>query len=233
MENSSFGRLIGVLVAPAKTFRSIAERPTWGVAMVVFVLCLAATSILLFQKADFGELMREQMATRGQEVPPNAEGMEGFMKGCAIIGAIGVPLILVMGVAAIYLVFNLMGGQLNYKTSLSVVLHAAMPAALSSLLSIPILLARESLTMQEVQSGRVLQSNLSFLAPEDAGPRLITLLSALDFFSIWSLILSILGLHIAARVSKAKAASIVILLWVVVVLLLVGLAGLRGGPSGG
>ena len=31
LEDSSFGRLIGVLVSPVKTFRSIAERPTWGV----------------------------------------------------------------------------------------------------------------------------------------------------------------------------------------------------------
>ncbi len=30
LEDSSFGRLIGALVSPGKTFQSIAGRPTWG-----------------------------------------------------------------------------------------------------------------------------------------------------------------------------------------------------------
>src|SRR5688572_32534991 len=38
MESSSFGRLIGVLVSPVKTFAAIAERPTWLVAFLVVVL---------------------------------------------------------------------------------------------------------------------------------------------------------------------------------------------------
>lgn len=231
MENSSFGRLIGVLVSPVKTFRSIAERPTWGVAMVVFVLCLSAMSVFMFQKVDFGEMMREQMAAQGRELPADAQGMEGFMKGCTIVTIVGAPVLFILVLAAIYLVFNLMGGQLRYPASLSVVLHAAMPGVVAALLTIPVILSRESLTVREMQ-GRVLKSNLAFLAPEDAGPRLVALLASFDFFTLWSLVLSIIGFHIVAKVSKTTAAVVAIGLWILTVLLGVALAGLRG-PQGG
>ena len=50
MEDSSFGRLIGVLVSPGKTFRSIAERPAWLVPfLVLMVLSLVAKSMLAWQ----------------------------------------------------------------------------------------------------------------------------------------------------------------------------------------
>ena len=35
MEESSFGRLVGVLVSPAKTFKAIGEKPTWVLALLV------------------------------------------------------------------------------------------------------------------------------------------------------------------------------------------------------
>ena len=38
LEDSSAGRLIGVLVSPVKTFQSIAARPTWAVALIVLAL---------------------------------------------------------------------------------------------------------------------------------------------------------------------------------------------------
>ena len=77
------------------------------------------------------------------------------------------------------MIFNLFGGQLRYKTSLSVVSYATMPAVLMALLSIPVILSRPELEMTQLQSGRVLASNLAFLAPEDASPRLVALLGSL------------------------------------------------------
>ncbi|HEY9422312.1 MAG TPA: Yip1 family protein, partial [Thermoanaerobaculia bacterium] len=222
----------GVLVSPVKTFRSIAERPTWVVPLVVFVLAIALMTLFMFQKVDFAEAMREQMTAQGQEVPPEAERMGGVMKGCAAAGAVGFPVILVLVLAGIYMIFNLFGGQLRYKTSLSVVSYASMPAAIMALLSIPVILSRPELDMQQLQSGRVLASNLAFLAPEDASPRLLALLGGLDFFSLWSLVLTIIGFHLAARVSKTTAAAVSIAVWVLGLLFGVAMAGFRG-PQGG
>lgn len=231
MHDSSFGRLIGVLLSPGKTFESIARRPTWVVPMVVLVIVTTAVTLLLFQKADFMEMMRQQMEAQGQQIPADrAEGMEGFMKGCTIVSIVVFPVVLWLVGAAFFLLFNLFGGQLRYPVSLSVLLHSFMPGVVSALLSIPVILSRESFTMKELQSGgRVLKSNLAFLAPEDAGPRLVALLSSLDLFAIWTMVLMVLGYHVAARVSKATAASVVLALWVLLVAIQVLFAGFQPG----
>ncbi len=61
MENSSFGRLIGVLVSPLKTFASIAERPTWLVAFLVVALAPAIPGFLAVPKVDWEEVARTQI----------------------------------------------------------------------------------------------------------------------------------------------------------------------------
>jgi hypothetical protein len=232
MHDSSFGRLIGVLVAPGKTFRSIAERPTWVVPLVVLVLLLTSFTFLMLQRVDFMEAMREQMAAQGRPVPAGMDKAGGFMLGCQTAVVFLGSTALYFAGAGFFLLFNLFGGRLRYKTSLSVLLHAMMPFALSCVLAVPIVLSRESISLEEVRGGGgLLPSNLAVLAPEDAGPRLLALLSSVDFFTIWVLILLTIGYSIAARVSRTTAAVTVVLLWAVLVLAKVGLAGL--GPMGG
>ena len=46
LEDSSAGRVIGALVSPVKTFRSLAERPTWGVALVVLLVISTLVGVL-------------------------------------------------------------------------------------------------------------------------------------------------------------------------------------------
>lgn len=232
MESSSFGRLIGVLVAPGKTFRSIAERPTWAVAFVVLLVLTVASVLLFFQRVDFVEVMRAQVEAQGQDPDQLPEGMEGFAKGCAMASAFGFPLAVFFIVPAVLLVFNLLGGQIGYKKSLAVSLHAMMPSAVAALLSIPVLLSRPSITMEEVEAQTVLKSNLAFLAAEEAPKALVALLASIDLFNIWMLVLFVIGYHVAAQVTKKTAALVVVGLWALLVLLRVGAAAL-GSLQGG
>jgi hypothetical protein len=234
MHDSAFGRLIGALVAPGRTFRSIAERPTWGVAFATLLVLTIATTLLFFQKVDFAEMMRQQMEAQGREVPPEMEGAGGFMLGCAMAAAIVMPVVFYFGVPLVlWGVFTLLGGTIDYKKSLAVSLHAMMPLAVSALLAVPVLLARQSLSFEEVQAGTVLASNLAALAPDDASPVLISLLSSLDVFTIWCVVLLILGYHVGARVSKAKAATAILALWGVLIAIKVGFAALGAARGGG
>jgi hypothetical protein len=156
------------------------------------------------------------------------------MKGCILASAVVFPVILYLAGAGIFLlIFNFaFGGQLRYPVSLAVLLYAFVPGVVAGLLSVPVILSRESFDLKEVQTGRVLASNLGVLAPEDASPRLVALLSSVDAFSIWSLILMILGYHIAARVSKGAAAAVVITLWVILVGIQVFFAGFQPRAGG-
>jgi hypothetical protein len=231
MKGRSWGRLWGVLAKPGETFASIAERPTWGVALAVLVLASAAATLVMFARVDFAEMMRQQMAAQHQQLPAGFESRMGLIKGCSEVAAVAIPAIVPLVVAAVFLVFNLLGGRIDYRTSLAVTVHAAMPQVVKALLTIPIAFYRGSLTMAEVQAG-LLRSNLAFLAPQGAGRPLVALLASLDLFALWNLVLLAIGYRIAAKVSRTTAAVTVVLLWAVLVGIAVGFSALGGGMSG-
>ncbi len=233
MHDSSFGRLLAVLVAPGRTFRSIAERPTWLVPMVISVLLIGVVATVVMQKADMGEMVRARIEQSGREMPQEAidqqvEFMEKFGWIFGIVGTLFTSVMYVIAAAVLLAIFKLLGSDLTFKQSLSTYLYGVAPLIVASLLALPVMLSRESLSIEEVQGGSVLMSNLSFLAPEDAGAATRAALASLDVFSIWVIVLLVIGYRIVARVSTAAAAGTVIGLWLVVVLGKIGWAAAFG-----
>jgi hypothetical protein len=233
-----WARLIGVLTAPTATFRSIAVRPTWVVALLVFLTASIASTAVLVPRID-REQMRRQMREQIEEQSGGAADEEMLANaervglGCVAASGVGGPLVLCFLLAALFLVFNLVGGEIDYRTSLAVTAHALMPITLLSLLAIPVALGRGSLDLEELQrGGGLLPSNLAALAPEDSGPRLFALLASFDLFTLWTLALLIVGYHVAARVSKGVAAGVLIGCWLLWVGIKVGLASLAPGGAG-
>jgi membrane protein, antimicrobial resistance system len=234
MEDSSAGRLVGVLVKPGDTFRSIGRQPTWVVPLVFLLLLAVASTFVQFQHIDrdaFRQQMQAQMVARGQQVSDEQlDRIEGItFKFGPYFGLVAILLFYFLGAAVMLAAMNAVGGEINYKTSLAVLLYASMPTALLALLAIPVALGRGTLTMDEVQGGRLVPSNLAVFAPEDAGRRLVALLASFDLFTFWMLFLLVLGYHLAGRVSKGAAAAVVIGLWLLLVAIKIGLAGLGGG----
>jgi hypothetical protein len=102
-----------------------------------------------------------------------------------------------------------------------------MPQVVMALLSIPVILSRPSLGY-EVRNG-LLKSNLAaFLDTSEMSAPLTAALSSLDVFSIWTLILFILGFKEVAKVSMAKAAGTMIILWLLFVGIKMGFAAVFG-----
>ena len=98
---------------------------------------------------------------------------------------------------------------------------------MAALLTLPLLLTRPHITVKEAQGG-LLASNLGAFAPESTGAALKALLSSLDFFSLWSLALFIVGYRLTAKVSTATAVAVPVVLWLLFVAAKVGLAGVFG-----
>jgi hypothetical protein len=238
LEDSSFGRLIGALVSPAKTFQSIAGRPTWGVALIVLMVASTAVGVLTSQRIDKDDMRRsvqQQMEKRqgGQATP---EQLESGVQMATKISSVTRWLVPVF-VLAVYLIVALLffaafhffgGSEISYRTSFSVALHAFLPGLVAALLTLPLILSRKSVTLKEAQGGGILASNLGAFAPESLGPAARTLLSSVDFFSIWTICLLIIGYRAAAKVSTATAATVAVVLWVLYIAFRVGMAGLFG-----
>ena len=232
MQESSFGRLVGVLVSPAKTFKSLSEKPTWLVALLVLMVLGLLVSVMRTGKIDWAEMTRESIEARGQELSEDQlEGIidmqEKFGPAMMIgVSVLGTPIIFVLLAAVFMVVFKMLGGEIDFGRSLSVFTHSLMPRAVMALLSIPVVLGKDEFGFEELRDGSLLASNLGFLAPQDAGPALSALFASFDLFSLWALFLLVIGYSVVAKVSKGAAAGGVIGLWVVYVLGKMGLAAL-------
>lgn len=233
MEDSSFGRLLGALVSPGKTFRSIAERPTWGAAFLVLLLASAAVAYVVGMRTDYRDVITQSAKEKGRDVDEaKLEPAINMMQkaGPAISAAtapVVIALISLLAALIYWVVFKLLGADFSYKSSLAVSLHAGLPGLIAALLTLPVVLSHATLGYADVKSGTFLQSNLAFLAPADAKAWVTALYASADFFSLWSLVLSIIGYRALTRLTTKPVAAVAILVWLLFVAVRVGLAALR------
>jgi hypothetical protein len=237
LEDSSTGRVIGALVSPVKTFRSLAERPTWGVALVVLLVISTLVGVLANKRIDPEDMrhsVQERMEKGGQQ--PTPEQVDRAMTMTAKISAVTLWLIpLFVGVAYLliallfFAAFRFFGGsEISYKQSFATAVHGFMPGMVAALLTLPVILTHQHLKLKEVQGGNLLASNVGAFAPDTLGPGVRALLTSVDFFSIWTLILLVIGYKASAKVSTANAATVAVVLWALYVGIKVGFAALFG-----
>ncbi len=237
MEDHSLGRVVSVLISPVKTFQSIAERPTWLVALLVLIAASVVSMLVAMPKIDWQESIREEVERSGREVPAaqletQVDVMEKFGSTMIWVTVAVSPWIIYPLMAAIFLgLFRVLGSELSFKASLAVTVHGFMPWLVATLLGIPVMLGAGDITTTQLKDG-VLMSHLGVLAGEDAGAALIAFLSSLDFFSVWAMILFAIGYSTCAKVSQTKAAVCVVGVWAVYVAGKVGLTAL-GAMAGG
>ena len=222
MENSSFGRLIGALFSPGKTFRAIAERPTWGVALIVLAVLGAGLGILINARTDQRQMIEKQMAKFGQnmtekqidEAVERAEHPSPLLRAISVVGGlIGQAIGYLLPAFLLWVFFKLFGSEMNFKSSFSTYLHASVPLTIAILLSLPVILSRPSVQPADMLTGGLLASSPAFFLPAGTSPTVKAALTTFDVFNLWSLALCILGYRIVARVSTAVAASAVVVLW--------------------
>ncbi len=220
------GRLIRVFVAPGEVFRELREKPTWVLGFLIYWALASTTAFLLTSRVDFIEGIEAQMAAQGQNAPPNLDQAAGMIRGCSTVGGILGPPIVCLLLALIFLGFRLFGGDLDYRRSLAITVHGLMPRTAAALASIPVILSRESFSMQEMKSASFLFSNLSFLASDTTPEALKVLYGNLDVFTIATLVLLAMGFRIAGNVPGKRSYVVVFGLWLLFVGGLVGVTAL-------
>jgi hypothetical protein len=226
--SSSFSRMIGVLFSPGRTFEEIARKPDWFVPALVIMVISVVSVIALVPHVDFESTYREafeaqHMAADQQDKAIRIASAFGkaavYVSPLFAIGALAV-------VAAIYFLgIRLLGGQGTFLQAFSVVLYSTMPRLLKGILGIPIAFTKHGIKLQEMEN--IVRSNLSFLTDFKTHPMQYAVLSALDAFAIWSLILAVIGLAAMSKLSKAKAAAIVIVVACLGLLVRVGGAAMQ------
>ena len=230
LTQSSLGRVFAVLWKPRETFAAIAARPTWGLALLVIVLFSAISAAIWIPSIDVAELIRQRIATSGQNVDAarldTIIEMTSRMRWVMFLGPVIVfqPIAVAVVAFVFYLVFRVTGSEQRYQQSLAVTTHSFLPLAVAALLSIPLLLSRGSMSTEELMAGGALASNLAFLAGEDASPAMLAFLQSLDFFSLWSLVLLGIGYVRTTGLPRLSVAISVVAMWGLWILARVGMA---------
>lgn len=217
-----FQRIIGVLFSPDATFASIARRPDWVVPLVLLLLVSLAAGFIMAPHIDFGAAARESMEQNKNATP---EQIDKAVRISASIGKVFsyispvlslIGLLIISGV--VLLAFRIFGGEGDFKQAFSVTCYASIPTIIKSVVTLIIIVAKGGIIPAQALATLV-RSNLGFLVDYKTNPMAFALLSSFDIFSIWFLVLLIIGFSYVARVSKAKSAVTIISLWVLVLLL--------------
>jgi len=203
--------LISMIDRPATTLSYVGQKPGWAwitpalLALVVLVVLNIASAPLISQLA----LRRVQQQMAGLP-PQQAEQMAGQIEmftsptvmaiSASIGGLIALAVIWLVSAGILYFLGLVLGGEANFAQSFAILAWSWLPHSLRNLV----------LAAYVAYSGKMINQGLSFLVAtgnqiKDAANWLYVLLSQVDLFYLWHLILVIIGLIAVGRLSRAKA----------------------------
>ena len=192
-EMSVVGRMLRVLYAPSEAFEAVSEQrsaadwlvPTIIVAVVIFISTYLTIPV--------------QLAEMTQQMPAEQrEGAQTAMKVSSLIAAPIMSFVMLFIGAAIYLlVGRLLGGLLGYGHCLAIVAYTSLIAILQHIVRTPLVLANETM---KVQIGLGM-----FLSEEVRKSFGGALLSSIDPFVVWMVVIAGLGLAIVGQVERSRA----------------------------
>ncbi|KMP97119.1 membrane protein [Bacillus wiedmannii] len=203
--------LFGMITSPGEQFeRMKTKSPVW-VAFLIFVLIGTVTTAAVFYLSvvNTPEVAKEMNGQDGQMIKWFALG------GGALFGLFGTPIGLFIAAGFYKVIMMLMGNDTPYMKILSIYLYANLVFYIGSLLNVGLGLIFE---------GNGTDAYTSLAPLFEKGTVLNGIASSIEIFNIWSLILTGLGLHIVAGLSKKQATILIVIFFI----LTIGLGFLKG-----
>jgi hypothetical protein len=166
------------------------------------------------QEESMASLTAEQRAARMQSI---GKGYRYSSYGAFLF----ILVFVAIGAVLYWATFNFgLGTQTTFGQMMAVWMYASLPRLLTGLLTIVTLMFGGSADSYDMRNP--VGTNLAYFLP-DSGPVLKTILSFFDVMGFWQLALLVLGTAIVAKVSKGKAAAVVLGWWVAGLLVSVGI----------
>ncbi|MGD2176429.1 MAG: Yip1 family protein [Anaerolineae bacterium] len=227
--------LWGIIVRPRATQSYVGERGrrTWWLPALLVVLLivlpvLVSGPLRTQQAREELRTAQEEMAEQlGEDV--SEEQLERAMSMAAsplltvVFPAVGGAVSRVVGwlvwAGALYLVGMVFGGRSTFGQMFSVVVWAWFPYALRGVLQTVYVLVSGQLIVNPGLSGLVQNEpsvSETVLASPSVGQTLFTtLLSRIDLFLVWTLMLLVIGVRMTTQLSRRKAVLVTLGVWVV------------------
>jgi hypothetical protein len=230
---SPFGRVLGVFFSPKATFEDIVRKPSWILPASIILLLSLAGVAALNSHFNWREYMSQQMEKNPRTAQLSTEQKQQQIEGGAKIAPIAAyvsSLVLpVLGILVISLVlmaaYNLMAGAgVNFKTSLAIVTHSLVPAAIVGTFLFVLVLFLKPVGMFDLDNP--VATNLAVFLPEDSAKWLMALAKNIDLIEFWKLLLLAIGFAAVnpRKLKGGKSFTIVVSVFLVYVVIRVCMA---------
>ncbi len=247
-------RLGGTLFSPGETFEDVNRRPTWLAPLLIVTLIGLATAVFFEWRAkpNWDSYFRTQttkaMEKSGASMTKEQIDQQVAMQTKFAKTDLTSPLSLVLTVVKIllYTAFTcvipalifalglmLMQAQATFKKILSVVAWSnAATGLVGALVFVGALMIRDQESLRDINPtdiANLVPTNLGVVLPQDMSAFISSLISSIDIFTIWLIVLLVIGfvaISGARRMTNGRAATLVISLWVVFALAKAGLAAI-------
>lgn len=224
-------RLSGIYMEPARTFRNIDRRPSWlGIFLIVCAMAIAVTYVLT-ARMDRETLIRKQMQSSYARIFTQNLTEEQLQAAVSrpetAFERYGRPVFIVIGALVTYailagiflLLATIMGASIPFKKSMAVTLWSyGPPGIVVSILSVIFMLVKDPQTL-DVDPVNNVVSNPGMLVSASEHPKLASLLSSVDLFSVWTICLLAIGFAACSKgkLTTRKAATGIVVLWLLYV----------------
>jgi hypothetical protein len=227
-------RIAGVFISPVETLRDIARRPDFLIPLLLILVISVVCTAIAMRHIDFAADIRAGFENSDRKM--TAEQAERALKWGVAIGRTAgwaSPLLVAVWWAIyafiVLIVFRLFGADMTYRQSFAVKVYSVLPGVVRGIITAIVLSTRGVVSGRSVAT--IVRSNPGFLVDLTAHPLLFSLLTSLDVFTLWGLVLSVIGYAYAANVSRTRSALAIVGLFLLGVFLSVGFAALGAGAK--
>jgi hypothetical protein len=240
---SEVATLGNIFFEPGRTFEDLRRKPRFILATLLIIAFSMTFQILFINKMGEERIKRavlEQInkSSQADSMSPEQkqQAIDLNMKIQGVVKYL-IPVVIII----LFLIGGLlywggssaMGGSATFLGALSVWVYSSFPPlVVSSIANIIILFLKsaDDIDITEGQRGLV-HANPSLFIDGKSMPVLATIISTLDVFAIWALVLAAIGLQKVGKISKGAAWGIVILVTLIGIGLRILGAVTSGNPS--
>jgi len=228
-------RVVDTFIAPSKTFTDIRRNASWWVPWLLMSIFGLAMVFVVDKKLSMETAYENQLRLspkqmdKVDQLPPDQKANAlriGTSATRYFSYASPLLTIIFVGIIAGVLMatFNFgFGAEVKFKQALAVGMYAFLPSIIKSLIATAVVGAgaAEGFTFQNPVA-----SNLSGLVDPSSSHFLYSVLTSVDAFNIWTLVLTGIGYSCVTRVKRGTCMGVVFGWWAVVTLVGAGIGSL-------
>jgi len=231
-------RVVDAYIAPSKTFNDIKRDASWWLPFLLTALLAVVFSYVVLNKIGLPTLvdgvvhqsasLEDRMAnSTPEQAAALRHGIETQFKYMYVAPVIFLVVALIVAAVLLATANFMFGGRATYKQMLAVWFYGTLPLSITSVLTMVTVYAGMSGDSFNIKNA--VGTNVGYYLMSGDSPHwLVTLLSSVDIFAIWTAVLLTMGVSIVAEIKRSYAAMVVFGWWGLYVIFQTGIAAFTG-----